>query len=327
MLYHRLSPMKPTWKRILAVAVVLALGVPVTLALAEPVQQFSFQITKIKPGGRFTLIFTARTFDTTGVVPPELLSNYLRIPAGATLRKEFLKKSYFCDGRALRDSIDNHLVASGQPFADRVADLKSFVRLLAKGKSKRDKRDLANAQTCLRAKIGTGTAQIDARGTFPTLTDLIPSKFTLFFSKPTVKGAVAGFTVVGAADAHAAVVKKNPIVAAVHVALTANFFNDPTPDGLYGYKLVLPASNVNGFKISIAELRVVNTGLTILKGTCLKTNAKHRCTKKQKTTVFWFSQPTCPPSGKISFLSFFQYAPPQPSITKTLELTCPQFSP
>jgi hypothetical protein len=181
-------------------------------------------------------------------------------------------------------------------------------------------------QTCIRARIGRGTAQIDARASFPTLTDLVPSKFTLFFSRPTVKGAIAGFTVVGAADAHSPIVKREPIVAGVHVALTANFFNDPTPDGVYGYKLTLPPGSVNGFKVSIAELDVRNTGLTILKGTCLKTNRKHRCVSRQKTTLFWFTQPKCPPSGKLSFLSFFGYAPPQPSITKTLELTCPKFS-
>jgi hypothetical protein len=83
--------------------VALSLLVAAPGAPAEPVQQFSFQITKTKPDGRFTLIFLARTYDTTGGVPPDLLSNYLRIPAGATLRPEFLNKKYFCDGRRLRD--------------------------------------------------------------------------------------------------------------------------------------------------------------------------------------------------------------------------------
>lgn len=315
-------------KRMLVVAVLaLSLLGATATAHAEPVNQFSFQVTNLKPDGRFTLIFLARTFDTTGAPPPELLSNYLRVPTGATLRPEFLNKRFYCDGKRLRDSIDHDLAGSGTPFADRVADLPKFIKVLRKKKTPRDKKDLANALTCLRAKIGTGTAQIDARDTIPALDQLVPSKFTLFFSKPTVKGAVAGFTVVGAADlaSDAPIVKKYPIVGAVHVALTANFFNDPTPDGVYGYKLVLPDSNVNGLKVSIAELRVVNTGLTLKKGECLRTGKNGRCVKRQKKTLFWFNAPPCPPSGKLSFLSFFEYVAPQPPITQTVELACPKF--
>lgn len=316
-------------KRILVVAVAaLALLGAAAVAPAEPVQQFSFQLKNTKPDGRFTLIFLARTFDTTGVVPPELLSNYMRLPAGAKLRKEFLNKKWFCDGRALRDAIDRDLEGSGTPFADRVERLPVFIKKLSRATSKRDRRALANAKTCLRARIGSGTANIDARTTIPALDELIPSKFTLFLSRPTVKGAIAGFTVVGAADLNsdAPIVKKYPIVGAVHVALTANFFNEPSDDGLYGYKLVLPESSVNGLKVSIAELRVVNTGLTIKKGTCLKRDKDGRCARRQKKTLFWFTQPKCPPSGVISFLSFFEYADPQPDITKTLTLACPNFS-
>ena len=313
---------------VVAVAALSVLGAA-SPSLAEPINQFSFQITGLKPDGRFTLIFQARTFDTTGAVPPELLSNYLRVPAGATLRKEFLNKRFYCNGPQLRDSIDRDLAGSGTPFVDRVANLPKFIKALRKKKSARDKRDLANALTCLRAKIGTGTAQIDARATIPALDQLVPSKFTIFFSKPTEPGAVSGFTVVGAADvaSDAPIVKKYPIVGAVHVALSANFFNEPTPDGLYGYKLVLPDSNVNGLKVSIAELRVVNTGLTLKKGECLKTGKGGRCVKKQKKTLFWFNTPPCPASGKISFLSHFEYVAPQPPITETVELACPKFLP
>ncbi len=316
-------------KRMLVVAVLALSLLGAAVAHAEPVNQFSFQITNLKPDGRFTLVFLARTYDTTGAPPPELLSNYLRVPAGATLRPEFLNKRFYCDGRRLRDSIDLDLAGSGTPFADRVANLPKFIKRLRKETTKRAKKDLANALTCLRAKIGTGTAQIDARDTIPALDQLVPSKFTLFFSKPTVPGAVAGFTVVGAADvaSDAPIVKKYPIVGAVHVALTANFFNEPTPDGLYGYKLVLPDSNVNGLKVSIAELKVINTGLTLKKGECLKTGKDGRCVKKQKKTLFWFKTPACPASGKLSFESFFEYAPPQAPITQTIELPCPKFLP
>jgi hypothetical protein len=312
---------------LVVVGAALALLASAGIAPAEPVQQFSFQLKNTTADGRFTLIFLARTFDTTGAVPPDLLSNYMRLPAGAKLRPEFLNKRWFCDGRALRDAIDRDLEGSGTPFADRVANLPSFIRKLSRRTSTRDRRDLANAKTCLRARIGTGTAQIDARATIPALDQLVPSKFTLFLSRPTVKGAIAGFTVVGAADLNsdAPIVKKYPIVGAVHVALTANFFSEPSADGLYGYKLVLPESSVNGLKVSIAELRIVSTGLTLKKGTCLKRGRGGRCVKRQRRTLFYFTRPTCPPSGQISFLSFFEYADPQPDITKTLSLACPRF--
>jgi hypothetical protein len=48
--------------------------------------------------------------------------------------------------------------------------------------------------------------------------------------------------------------------------------------------------------------------------------------RKAKTTnVFWFTQPTCPSSGKLSFQSFYGYDDPTPDITKTIELPCPKF--
>jgi hypothetical protein len=317
-------------KKVLVVIAALALLVPAAVALAAPVQQFSFQLTNIKPDGRFTLLFNARYFDSTGGVPPDITSNYLRIPAGAVLDRQFLNKSWYCNGPKLRDSLDRHPLLSGEPFADRVTDLTPFIKLLSgiKHKSKLVRSDLANAQIGKHAQIGTGTANIDARETFPLLTDLIPSKFAIYFSKATQKGAVAGFTVVGAALAKASIVRKYPIVAGVHVALPANFFNDPTTIGgaNYGYKLVLPQSNVNGIKVSIAELHVKNPGLTILKGTCLKTNRRGKCVQKQKTTAFWFTKPKCPPSNQLSFLDVFTYPPPLPMASQTFSLACPKFS-
>src|SRR5215218_1421932 len=83
----------------------LALAAP-AVAQAEPVSQFSFQVKDLKPGGRYTLLFNARTFDTTGGVPPSPTSYFMRIPKGATLRKEFLTRRFFCDGPALRTAID-----------------------------------------------------------------------------------------------------------------------------------------------------------------------------------------------------------------------------
>src|SRR6478672_7085313 len=157
----------------------LALGAP-AVAQAEPVNQFSFQVKDIKSGGRFTLIFNARTFDTTGNPPPAPTANYLRIPAGATLRPEFLNRRFFCDGPALRTAIDT-MDFSGVPFTKRVMNLKPFIANLRRhGRSAAARRALANAITCDRARIGFGTVRVDARESFPTITDVIRGTFATF---------------------------------------------------------------------------------------------------------------------------------------------------
>ena len=53
---------------------------------------------------------------------------------------------------------------SGTPFTKRVQNLKPFIRMLAKQKRRAPRRALANAQTCDRASIGSGTVRVDARG-------------------------------------------------------------------------------------------------------------------------------------------------------------------
>jgi hypothetical protein len=304
----------------------LALAAP-AVAQAEPVNQFNFQVTSIKPGGRFTLLFHAQTFDTTGVVPPTPTANYLRIPKGATLRREFLTKRYFCDGPALRTAIDT-MDFSGTPFTRRILNLKPFIADLKRhARSAHAKKALANAQACDRGRIGGGTARIDARNVSPKLDRLIDVTFATFFSRPTEKGAVAGFAVLGAADEDQEIVKRRTfeILTGVHAALAANFVNDPTPDGLFGYRLDLPRGEVNGFRVSIAELNATTSGLSIVKGTCLKQNARGRCVKRQRRTLFWFTIPPCPASGKFSFQEYFAYDPPTPVSVNTVQFACPSF--
>jgi hypothetical protein len=306
----------------------LALSAPAVVQ-ATPVSQFSFQVTNIKPGGRFTLLFHAQVFDTTGGVPPSPTSNYLRLPKGATLRREFLNKRYYCDGPKLRDDI-NTLDFSGVPFTKRVQNLKPFIANLKRhAGSARVKKALANAQTCDRVKIGSGTVKVDGRGITPKLDQLIRGTFVVFFSKATEPGAVAGFTVLGAADEDQEIVKRRTydVLTGVHVALNANFVNDPTPDGVYGYRLDLPRSEVNGLRVSLAEINATTNGLTLKKGACLKRNAKGRCVKRQRRTLFWFTIPPCPPSGMFSFEQFYGYDDPALNSTRTVQLTCPKFIP
>lgn len=301
----------------------LALAAP-AVAQAEPVNQFSFQVTNIKAGGRFTLFFHSQTFDTTGGVPPTPATNYLRIPKGATLRKQFLTGRYFCNGPKLRTDIDT-MDFSGVPFTKRIQNLTPFIRTLQHTKGKAAKRALANAQACQRGEIGHGTGKVDARNVSPKLDQLINITFVIFFARPSEKGAVAGFTVLGAADENQDIVKRRTfeVLTGVHAAIGANFVNDPT--GPYGYRLDLPRGDVNGFRVSLAELDVTVNGLTLPKGTCLKQNRKGKCVSKQKRTLFWFTIPPCPPSGSFSFQEFYSYDPPTPPSSSTTQVACPKF--
>jgi hypothetical protein len=303
----------------------LALSAP-AVAQAEPVSNFSFQVTDIKPGGRFTLLFHAQTFDTTGGVPPSPTEFYLRIPKGATLRREFLNRRFFCDGPRLRTDIDL-MDFSGTPFTRRILNLKPFIRMLSRQRGRAARRALANAQACDRGRIGGGTARVDARGVSARLDRLIDVTFATFFSRPTKPGAVAGFAILGAADEDQEIVKRRTfeVLTGVHAALNANFVNDATADGLYGYRLDLPRSEVNGLRVSLAEINATTRGLTLKRGECLKRNARGRCVKRQRRTLFWFTIPPCPSSGAFSIQQSYTYADPALNDTQTIQITCPRF--
>jgi hypothetical protein len=307
-------------KRIVLAFAVLALLVPVA-ALAYPVQEFSFEAKDIKPGGRFTVVYLSRTYDTSGGIPPALRESYVRLPLGAVIRKEFLKKKYYCDA----DRLIHDLQAAPEQnvqFARRVDKLAATIKRV---RSRLDRRALRNARTCNRSRLGEGTAQLDAR---PVFDELIPAVFYVFFGKGTQPGAVASMQIIGMPDENSAVVKGLPITARqTRVPLVVNLFNEPA-EGKYGYKAVVPTGRIAGLNISLAEVRAVFRGLTLEKKrvTCTKRN-RGRCVRKRakRTTVFWVTIPKCPASGKLSFLAYYGYDDPIPDITKTAEIHCPNF--
>jgi hypothetical protein len=310
-------------KLVLAISV-FAVLVPATSVQAAPVQEFDFQLKDIKPDGRFTVVFTSRTYDTTGGIPPVLKENYLRLPNGAELSREVRKKKYYCDvDRLLKDLQANP--DQSRSFYSRVANLTSFINRLKPRRAAADRKALQNAETCQRARVGQGTAQVDAR---PLFSELIPSEFVMFFGKGTQPGALGSLQIIGMPDEDSPIVKKLPVtVQQTRVPFVLNFLNDPTPDGKYGYKIQFPTGPIAGVNISIAEVNAVTKGLTVKKKKtrCVK-RKRGRCVRRKvkKTNVFWFTQPTCPPSGKLSFESFYGYDD-VPDITRTIELPCPRF--
>ena len=269
--------------------VALCAFVTVATVQAEPVQEFSFQLKNVKPDGRFTVVYTQRSYDTTGVVPTQPNEFYLRLPAGARLRKEFLTKRVFCDVKKL----------------DRTRDPRS----------------------CRRSQVGTGRVLVDAR---PFIADQIPADLWLFLAKGTVRKAVASLAILGKQDQSAPVVRDIPVVRDFRAPIVfMNFFDEPTKNGRYGYRLAFGNSPTGGGAASfyIAETHVVNRGFTLVRRrtTCLRMRGGSCARKKtERQRLFWFTPPRCPRSGKVSFEAFFGYQSLS-DIVRTTELSCPRF--
>jgi hypothetical protein len=309
-------------KRILVAAALLGLLIPAAIAQAEAVQEFSYQLKDVKPDGRYTVVFSSRTYDTTGGIPPVVRQNFQRLPAGAELHKSVRNKRYQCNVDKLLDDLlfapENNIL-----FARRVDKLSATIKRVKKRWSKSQ---LRNAEVCAAARIGQGTAQVDAR---PLFNELIPSVFFMFLGKGTQPGAVASLQIMGMPDETTDIVKRLPgTIQATRVPLVANFFKEPSADGKFSYKLVLPTGPIAGVNISLAEIRAEVKGITVTKKkkSCQR-KRRGKCVKRKvKTTkTFWFTQPKCPPSGKLTFETFYGYDDPQPDITKTIELSCPNF--
>lgn len=309
--------------RRIAPLLVLALALGALLAPAagaDPVQQYSVQVKDVKPDGRYTLVYQSNSFDTSGDAPPAITSSILRFPKGLTFRPAFLKRSRLCDIGALKTLLVANQTSS-LTYKKMLDDLPRTRKAIGGDLSGAQRRVL---DTCAAAKIGGGTVKVDVR---PVFGDLIPAFLWLFLTPPSEPGAVVGFGIMSVTDQRAAVVRDNDIIAQQKPNFTLNVFDDPTADGTFGYRLVLPATVVNLVQISIAELRVTIPGLTdtTRKRTCAK-KAGGRCAKyKVRTTnTFWAAPPTCPSSGTLSFLSDVTYETGQ-QITTPSSIACPRF--
>lgn len=299
---------------VIAISVALALVV-VGIAQGEVVQEFGFTIKDVHSDGRYTVVFNSRSYDSNGGTPATLVSSTIRLPKGAVIRRQFLKTRYYCDLKKLVDKL-----RTDHPNAPRFNDL---VNQTVRGKRTAPKRTGDLTSVCRFAHVGGGTARIDAR---PFVEQSIPAHFEMFWSKPS-KEAVASFAVVGSADPSSPVVAANPTIRDTHPILSVDFVDDPTPDGLYQYKLVLPTGPIAGINVSFEEVHATTEGLTLSKRTtkCVRKKGR-RCLRKKvsKSNLFWFTRPTCPPSRRLSFQASYVYAsaPPQ---TRTIEIPCPDF--
>jgi hypothetical protein len=301
-------------KRLVAALTALACLVAVAVSQGVVIQEFSFQLKDVRSWGGYTVVFNSRSYEPSGGIPDELKQNYLRLPKGAVVPKLFRNKRFYCDAKKLVDQVRMDK-GSGR--------FTPFMNNLLKGKKKPPKNARNLIAVCRYARIGTGRVLVDAR---PFEERPIPADLMMFWAKP-APGAVAAFAIVGIPDDTVPVVKENPTVRETVPVINADFYSEKTPDGLYDYKLVLPTGPINGIRISVAEVKVTTTGMTYIKKTKKCTKKRHgKCVKRKTTTkrTFWFTEPTCPASGKLSFEAFYGYdsAPDQ---LKTSEIPCPKF--
>lgn len=288
-------------------------------AQAEPVQQFSIGLTDIKPAGRFTVVFRANSFDTTGAPPPLVTENTVRMAKGLTIRKEFRSKDYWCNA----EKVALALIAPdpGKRYTERLANLAATL--------KRTRTKLRPGldpfvKTCIRSQIGRGTVLADAR---PAFADPAPANIFLYLAKPKAKGAIAAIGVLVVLAEDSPFYKNNPFLQSLRLVFTVNIFEDPTPDGRFGYRLQLPGGGTGGVRVSLAELEVKTPGVgqDLKTVTCLQ-KRKRRCVKRKVTSkqLFWLTQPACPATGQLPFEAFYKY---ETGLTTTLgtQLPCPRF--
>ena len=200
--------------------VVALLTFGVTGALAEPVQQFSVQLKNVKSDGRYSVVYTSNSFDTTGDAPPALSEAFLRLAKGMTIKPEFLRPSRLCDTAKFAGYLFQKLPA-GTTYAQRVDAFPQGASRASRSRCTTGARDIV--ETCRGAFLGRGTATVDARPLYP---DPIPARFSLFLTKPTAKGAIAGIGVVSHYDRTSPIALDQPRYIYLAPIFTLNVFND-----------------------------------------------------------------------------------------------------
>jgi hypothetical protein len=182
---------------------------------------------------------------------------------------------------------------------------------------------------CRRARIGTGKALIDIR---PLLAEPIPVNLQIFLARATAKGAVASYAVFGVPDQRAPLVRNSPGIRDARPLVIGTIFDDPTPDGLYGYRMEDPFTQI-GVRFSVAEAEATLPGLTITKRvrTCARPQGRRsvsRCgkTKTKAKRIFWVTPPDCPASRRLSWKADLRLEGGI-SLSTVRETDCPRFAP
>lgn len=313
----------PATRRFACALAVLFLSLT-AVAGADPVNDLNIQIKDVKPDGRYTVVFSANSYDTGGQQPPHVTSNSLRMASGLRIRPQFLGSRYRCDVTRMRDIIlvnPERSPARSQRFADLAATLKRIRKKLTRA-------EVAVVETCIRAQIGKGVAVADTR---PFVAEPVPAKLTLYLSKATAKGAIASVGVIAVLDETSKAYREQRLLRLLGaLSFEAHVFDEPSADGRYGYRLALPTPPtglVLDVKVSFAEVRVTAPGLTARRKLvkCVR-RVRGKCRQRRVTTMstFWLTQPKCPATSKLGFETSYTYETGL-KLTSTIQIPCPRF--
>jgi hypothetical protein len=286
-----------TKRRLFLIGAGLAVSLlaPPAVARAEVVRNFGFELKNFKPFGAYTVVYSERSSDTTGAAVPPLTRYVLRFPLGMSIRREVLRKQFLCNLTKLRQ--------------------------------------MRTRKTCQHAQLGSGKAEADLLDANDKrlLSAPVPADLYFFLAKPTKKGAVASMLILVVPDASAQIVKTIPAIRDSRLVGEASFFNDPTPDGLFGYRLELPPA-IAGLRYNALKGDFAFPGLTVTKRVrkCVRSSTATKtakCRKKKSRTkrIFWITRPKCPSSGRLTFQATYNYAV-LPPMTLNRDIPCPEFA-
>ncbi len=135
----------------------------------------------------------------------------------------------------------------------------------------------------------------------------------------------------GVPDQRAPLVRNTPGIRDARALVIGTIFDDPTPDGLYGYRMEDPFTQI-GIKFGVAEAEATLPGLTITKRvrTCARPQGRRsgsRCrkTKSKIKRICWVTAPDCPASGKLSWKADLRLEGGI-SLSTVRETPCPRFA-
>lgn len=269
-------------------------------AAADPVQQFDVQLKNVTPQGRFGVVFTSNSFDTSGGPLPAMTESSVRIAKGIRIKPRFLRRERLCQTGKLRlILLDNQ--PRGVTYEQMLSDLTKIRNRIARRLSRES---LAIVDACRTAYVGKGTFAVDARPNFP---EVLPGSLYVFLSPATAKGAIGGFGVMTYYDQKAPIIRNTALLREQQPVFTVNLYDDPTPDGVYGYRLQLLPDSFGRLPFSVAELRVSSPGLV-----------------DRTTREFWAALPRCPTSGSLPFKADYRYRTGLQTST-TIQVPCPRY--
>lgn len=294
--------------RTLFAALLLLLTLGTATAAADPVQQFDVQLKNVTPEGRFGVVFTSNSFDTSGGPLPAMTESSVRIAKGIRIKPRFLRPERLCQTGKLRlILLDNQ--PRGVTYEAMLGDLTKIRNRIA---PKLRRKSLAIVDACRKAYVGKGTFTVDARPSFP---EVLPGTMYVFLSPATAKGAIGGFGVMTYYDQRAPIIRNTSLLRDQQPVFTVNLFDDPTPDGVYGYRLQLLPDNFGRLPFSVAELRVESKGIV---DTVRTPGGRTR-------TDFWASLPSCPASGRLPFKASYRYKTGLET-TNVVQVPCPRYT-